>query len=40
MQEKNLTNRYAEVKAENIQRQKQLSLAKNVLLQVRKHNKN
>lgn len=40
MQEKNLTNRYAEAKAENIQRQKQLSLAKNVLLQVRKRNTN
>ncbi|XP_037545916.1 envoplakin a [Nematolebias whitei] len=32
-EEKKLTNRYAEATAENIQRQKQMSLAKNVLLQ-------
>lgn len=36
LQEKGLINRYAEATAENTQRQKQMGLAKNLILQVRK----
>lgn len=41
LQEKDLVNRYAEATAENTQRQKQMNLAKNLILQVREpENKN
>ena len=36
LQEKDLVNRYAEATAENTQRQKQMSLAKNLIVQVKK----
>lgn len=36
LQEKDLVKRYAEATAENNQRQKQMDLAKNLILQVRK----
>ena len=36
LQEKDLVNHYAEATAENTQRQKQMGLAKNLILQVRK----
>lgn len=36
LQEKDLVNRYAEATAENAQRQKQMGLAKNLILQVKK----
>lgn len=36
LQEKNLVNRFAEATTENTQRQKQMGLAKNLILQVRK----